>query len=94
MLEGTSQTGYLGACAAIAGTDFYTPTAGLRLPTLGIGGWDDGSTPPDLVRETVELIPGSQFALLRKTGHLPCIDQPQAYADLLSVFLRDTGHLV
>jgi 3-oxoadipate enol-lactonase len=94
VLEGTSLTGYLGACAAIAGTDFYTPTAGLSLPTLGIGGWDDGSTPPDLVRETVNLIPGSQFALLRKTGHLPCIDQPQAYADLLAVFLRDTGHLV
>ena len=49
--------GYLGCCAAIAGTDFYTPTSGLRLPTLGIAGSEDGSTPPDLVRETIDLIP-------------------------------------
>ncbi len=86
--------GYAGCCAAIAGTDFYTPTSGLRLPTLGIVGSEDGSTPADLVRETVDLIPGSQFALIRRAGHLPCVEQPQAYADLLAEFLNNTGHLV
>ncbi len=85
--------GYLGCCAAISGTDFYTPTSGLRLPTLGIAGSEDGSTPPDLVRETVDLIPGARFALIRKAGHLPCVEQPQEYANLLSGFLSDTGHM-
>ncbi|EEE36846.1 3-oxoadipate enol-lactonase [Rhodobacteraceae bacterium KLH11] len=85
--------GYLGCCAAISGTDFYTPTSGLRLPTLGIAGSEDGSTPPDLVRETVDLIPGSQFALIRKAGHLPCVEQPEEYAGLLSGFLTETGHI-
>ena len=47
--------GYAGACAAISGTDFYTPTSGLRLPCLGIAGSDDGSTPPDLVKSTADL---------------------------------------
>lgn len=84
--------GYAGCCGAIAGTDFYTPTSGLRLPTLGIAGSEDGSTPPDLVRETVELIPGAQFRLIRRAGHLPCVDQPRPYAEALGDFLRDIGH--
>lgn len=92
MLSATQTQGYIGVCAAIAGTDFYTPTSGLRLPTLGIAGSDDGSTPPDLVRETVDLIPGSQFALLRQAGHLPCVEKPAEYAALLTKFMRDTGH--
>ncbi|MHC9235096.1 3-oxoadipate enol-lactonase [Pseudooceanicola sp. 502str34] len=84
--------GYAGCCAAIAGTDFYTPTSGLRMPALGIAGSDDGSTPADLVRETIDLIPGSRFEVIRKAGHLPCAEQPEAYAALLTDFIKGTGH--
>ncbi len=93
MLEATPAEGYIGVCAAIAGTDFYTPTSGLRIPTLGIAGSEDASTPPDLVRETVDLIPGSQFALMRRVGHLPCVEEPEGYAALLHQFMAQTGHL-
>jgi len=93
MLVRQPAEGYIGCAAAISGTDFYTPTSGLRLPTLGIAGDADGATPPDLVRETVDLIPGSTFRLIRGGGHLPCVDQPQAYAKALTDFLRDIGHI-
>ena len=93
MLEATPVDGYIGVSAAISGTDFYTPTSGLRIPTLGIAGSNDGATPPDLVRETVDLIPGSQFALMRRAGHLPCVEDPQEYADHLVKFMRATGHI-
>ena len=92
MLVQQSPVGYAGCCAAIAGTDFYTPTSGLRLPTLGISGSEDGATPPDLVRETIDLIPGSSFSLIRKAGHLPCVDQPKEFAALLDTFLQKIGH--
>lgn len=85
--------GYLGCCAAIAGTDFYTPTSGLRLPLLGIAGSDDGSTPPDLIRETVDLVPGSQFKLIRKAGHIPCVEQPDEFAAILTDFLKEIAHV-
>jgi 3-oxoadipate enol-lactonase len=85
--------GYAGCCAAIAGTDFYTPTSGLRLPTLGIAGSEDGASPPDLVRETVNLIHGSKFELIRRAGHLPCVEKPKEYAALLTAFLKETGHV-
>jgi 3-oxoadipate enol-lactonase len=93
MLTDTPKEGYMGACAAIAGTDFYTPTSGLRLPTLGIAGSEDGAMPPDMVRETTELIPGSQFHLIRRAGHLPCVDAPEEYAATLTKFMRDIGHI-
>lgn len=93
MLTRQEDEGYMGCSAAISGTDFYTTTATLRLPTLGIAGAEDGSTPPDLVRETTDLIPGSQCHVIRKAGHLPCVEQPEEYAGLLTQFLRDIGHV-
>lgn len=93
MLTRQEDQGYMGCCAAISGTDFLTTTTGLRLPTLGIAGAEDGATPPDLVRETVNLIPGSRFHLIRKAGHLPCVEQPQEYAAALTEFLESIGHV-
>ncbi len=93
MLERQPVEGYAGCCAAISGSDFMTTTAGLRLPTLAIAGSEDGSTPPDLVRETAALVPGSRFELIRGAGHLPCVEAPEAYAGVLAGFLREIGHL-
>lgn len=93
MLVRTPAEGYAGCSAAIAGTDFYTTTASLTLPTLAIAGSEDGSTPPDLVRETADLIKGSRFELIRGTGHLPCVEKPAEYASILTSFLKDIGHV-
>ena len=93
MFERQPLEGYIGCSHAISGTDFYTPTSGLRLPTLGIAGSEDGSTPPDLVRETCELIPGSQFNLIKGVGHIPCVEAPEKYAKIVSDFMKETGHV-
>jgi 3-oxoadipate enol-lactonase len=89
----THPQGWIGCAMAIAGTDFFTPTAALTLPTLVIAGDRDATTPPDLVRETADLIKGSQFHLIRGAGHLPLLDKPTQYATLLTDFLRRIGHL-
>lgn len=93
MLVRTPVDGYLGCSAAIAETDLHDSTARLALPTLGIAGSEDGSTPPDLVRETVDLIKGSKFHLIRGSGHLPCVENPKEYAAVLSGFLQELGHV-
>ena len=93
MLTRQEDEGYIGCSAAISGTDFKSPTSGLRLPALGIAGSEDGSTPPDMVRETIDLIPGSRFELIRNAGHLPCVEQPEVYARILTDFLRSVGHV-
>ncbi len=89
----TSPEGWMGCAAAIAGTDFYEPTATLRLPTLVIAGANDGATPPDLVRETADLIPGQEFRLMQGAGHLPMAETPTGFAALLYDFLTSVGHL-
>ncbi|MEI2685918.1 MAG: 3-oxoadipate enol-lactonase [Cypionkella sp.] len=92
MLTTTNPEGWIGCAHALAGTDFYTTTATLTLPTLMIAGANDGTTPPDLVRETANLIRGHRFALMRAAGHLPFVEKPAEYAALLNQFLTDIGH--
>ncbi len=92
MLVRTPAEGYIGCSQAISGTDFYASTATLTLPTLAIAGSEDGSTPPDLVRETAALIRGSRFQLIRGAGHLPCVEKPEEYAQALCDFIKKTGH--
>ncbi|WP_299131950.1 3-oxoadipate enol-lactonase [uncultured Amaricoccus sp.] len=91
MVVRTPLDGYLGCCAAIADTDLRASTAGLRLPVLALVGDQDGSTPPDLVRETAESIAGARFEIIRRAGHIPCVEQPEATAALIARFLRDLG---
>ena len=92
MLTRTPLDGYIGCSAAIAATDFTASTARLTLPTLAIAGNEDGSTPPDLLRATADLIPGSRFEIIDDAGHVPCIEQPEAYARLLNEFIAGSGH--
>lgn len=89
----TAPEGWIAVAQAIAGTDFYTPTASLTLPTLAIAGANDGATPPDLVRETADLIRGSRFALIKGAGHVPMSERPAEFAALLTEFLRSLGYL-
>jgi len=93
MLCRTPLAGYIGVSAAISETDLFDSTARLTLPTLAIAGSEDGSTPPDLVRETADLIKGARFQLIRGAAHLPCVEQPEEYAALLTTFLEDQGHV-
>jgi 3-oxoadipate enol-lactonase len=92
-LIATPLDGFIGCAAAIGGTDFYTTTASLTLPTLGIASADDTATPSDLVRETVALIKGSRLEILRGAGHLAPVEVPQAFAALLSRYFLEIGHI-
>jgi 3-oxoadipate enol-lactonase len=91
MLVRTPVAGYIGTSAAIRDTDLTESTSRLRLPCLAVCGSEDGATPPDLVRETARLIPGSRFELIRGAGHLPCIEQPQELGQLITEFLSQIG---
>jgi 3-oxoadipate enol-lactonase len=92
MLERTPVAGYLGCCAALAGTDLRESTALLDLPVLALAGSEDGATPPDLVREMAQSIAGARFEIIHGAGHIPCIEQPEKLAMLMGAFLKETGH--
>lgn len=92
MLDTTRPEGWQGFAAAIATADFYQTTATLKLPTLTLAGADDRKTPPDLQRETADLIAGSDFQLIRGGSHLAMLTDPQAFAAPLLAFLPRIGH--
>lgn len=90
MLTRTTVEGYLGTCAALRDADLTQSTAALRVPTLVLVGDQDGSTPPDLVKTTADLIEGARFEIVADAGHLPCIEKPEATARLIGDFLDRT----
>src|SRR3546814_4804487 len=60
MLTRTPQAGYLGTSAAIRDADFTEEAKRIAVPTLCMVGAEDGATPPALVRELADLIPGAR----------------------------------
>lgn len=89
MVVRTSVAGYAAACEALAATDLAAGTAGLRLPVLVVAGDQDGSSPAELVKATADLIPGAAFHVIPDAGHLPCVEQPAAYAAILAPFVQE-----
>lgn len=87
MLARTPVEGYVGTCAALRDSDLTESTRALAVSTLCIAGDQDGSTPPDLVRSLADLIKGAKFEIIANAGHIPCVEQSQAVADLIAEFL-------
>lgn len=87
MLERTPATGYAAVCAAIRDADYRDDLAKIKQPTLVVAGAEDTSTPPELVKSTADGIHGATFETIANAGHLPCVEQPEVFADLLK------GHL-
>jgi len=93
MLSRTRPEGWQGLAAAVGNTDFYQTTATLTLPTLVLAGGDDRKTPPDMQRETADLIAGADFQLLSGASHLAMLTHPAAFAAALTAFLTRIGHV-
>ncbi|AUQ52471.1 putative 3-oxoadipate enol-lactonase (plasmid) [Phaeobacter inhibens] len=93
MLTRTPVNGYLGCCHAIAQADLSNTSAQLMLPVLALAGTEDQASPPDLVRTTAEMIAGARFEQIDGVGHLPCVEDPQGFARLLTEFLEDLRYV-
>ena len=93
MLERQPADGYIACCQAIAAADLRKQVPGLKLPVQMIAGSLDGSTPPELVRASGQLIPGAGYSEIDGAGHLPCVEAAPAYAKILNAFLKEVGHV-
>jgi 3-oxoadipate enol-lactonase len=92
MLTRTDVDGYAGTCAALRDADLTESARALKLPTLVMVGDEDGSTPPDLVRSTADLIQGSEFTIVEGAGHLPNIEKPDVVTSLIAGFLKSASY--
>ena len=72
------------------GLDFHPDTSMVRAPTLVVSGEPglDLVVPVESTRQYVEMIPGSAYALLERTGHIGLVTRPQAFASIVAPFVR------
>jgi len=81
--------GYAATCVALRAADLTEAAKSITVPTLCVAGAPDGSAPPAIVRELADLIPEADYAEISACGHIPCVEQPDAYVSLLRNFLSN-----
>lgn len=92
MLARMPVEGYIATCAALRDADLHTDAGRIAAPTLCVAGAHDGSTPPDLVRATADLIPGARFTVIEGAAHIPSVEASDVLAGLIENHLREAGH--
>lgn len=61
--------------------------AGIAVPTLVVVGEHDAISPPAEMREIADRIPGAQFEIIKKAGHMSPLEEPAAFNTELARFL-------
>lgn len=60
----------------------------IRVPTLLLAGEDDRTAPASVLQRMAQKIPGADFVLLARCGHLGPLDQPDEFNEALRGFLQ------
>jgi pimeloyl-ACP methyl ester carboxylesterase len=68
--------------------DHGAPIEAIRTPTLVIAGDEDQMYPPDTAREMARRIPDAELAMIEGAGHLPNLEQPERFNQILADFLK------
>lgn len=89
MLERVSAQGYIRTCEAIRDADFTEVCKRISVPTLCLTGSDDPSTPPDKVKDLTDLIRNSRFEIIEGSAHIPCIENPDVFTQLVKEFILE-----
>lgn len=59
----------------------------IHVPTLIVVGDEDVLTPPAMSEEMQRAIPGSQLAIIPQAGHMPNMEQPGVFNEVVGAFL-------
>jgi 3-oxoadipate enol-lactonase len=88
MLERTPALGYIKTCEAIRDADLTAIAKQIKIPALCVVGSEDKSTLPEEVKNLADLIEGAKFEVIEGSGHMPCIDNPEALSKLIIKFIK------
>jgi 3-oxoadipate enol-lactonase len=88
MLRGTAAEGYAGCCEAIGMFDAREFAASVKAPTIAIAGAEDPATPPTMVRQIADTIPGAEFVTVDGAAHLLNVERPDEFSALLARHLE------
>jgi 3-oxoadipate enol-lactonase len=93
MLERQPTVGYIATCEALRVSDLHQAAQNVRdarVKTLVICGKDDQSTPVVLSQELAQILE-TKLELIDDAGHLPCVEQPAVFANILNAFLEEVN---
>ena len=68
--------------------DRDAPVENIRVPTLIIAGDEDKVYPIRIARELAQRIPGARLVIMRGAGHLPNLERPGRFNEILLDFLQ------
>jgi 3-oxoadipate enol-lactonase len=86
-LLATDPEGYARCCEALARWDVRDALSAVATPTLVIAGADDPSTPPDVVGQVAELIPGARLEVIDQAAHFANIERAEEFNRLIEEHL-------
>ena len=89
MAEDVGQEGFARQQRAILTRPDSRPgLSSIACPTLVIGGDADQLTPPEVLREIADAIPGAALTILESCGHLSSMEQPDLVTEAMAGWLR------
>ncbi|MEO5808562.1 MAG: alpha/beta fold hydrolase [Sphingomicrobium sp.] len=89
-MSGIDPAAYRQGAEAVWLADQRKRAAAINGPTLVVCGDEDRITPPLLSEELVQLVPGAKLAMIHGAGHLPNIEQPDAFNSTVDKFISET----
>jgi 3-oxoadipate enol-lactonase len=82
-IAATSAEGYAGCAEAISSFSFVARLPSLAVPALILCGEHDEAVPPEAGRRIAALVPDGRFHAIPGARHLPNVEKPVAFNDLL-----------
>jgi pimeloyl-ACP methyl ester carboxylesterase len=89
IMHGTGSPGFLPALGALADYDFRDRLGEIEAATLLVWGRQDNLVPVQDADEYERLIPNARKVILEDTGHVPMIERPRTFNELLLDFLHE-----
>ena len=83
LLARAPQSGYAWACRSMVDFDLRPRLGAIAAPTLVGAGADDTLTTPEHAREISAAIVGAEAVEISGSGHVPCLEQPDAVTALI-----------
>ncbi|MFC7555129.1 alpha/beta fold hydrolase [Pseudoroseomonas wenyumeiae] len=88
MVLNTPENGFVACAQALQSYDIHGALPGLRQPVLLIAGEKDGAMPRSM-QELAGIIPDAFYVEIPGAGHLPCIEEPEAFNTAMRRFLDE-----
>ncbi|KAJ5894879.1 hypothetical protein N7495_006570 [Penicillium taxi] len=82
-----SLKGFAHSVNALCAYDIRDRMANATVPGLFVAGANDGVLPQTMQKMAADLKGGAELKIIERAGHLPMVEQPEAFADVVTEYL-------